>query len=448
MSRKLPPATRRFLHTRDGRRARAVVLALHRWLDEQRLAVAELTLDHLTQFFAHPRPPDLSARASERYRALVRGYLQWLHDHDLLDFDPACLRPHQLPPIALEFIASLAPTRCRRTCHVYKAALRRFHRWLDPRGIEPQQLQRRDIVLWYQELHAAGLRPSSRLHFLVYVRAYLRWLSEHRRMQTAPDDLVRHADLPKLPQYLPRPLTTEADHELQHRLGHSTNPGAWALLLMRRTGLRIGELRKLEYHCVRHDGRHPLLKVPLGKMNNERLVPIDADLVELIQRLQSIAPHTRPRLVPGVRPALPPMSYKHLTRILAAHCDGVPEPAPITSHRLRHTYATEMLSAGMSLLGVMLLLGHRDYRMTLRYTAITPETVSNEYTKALAQLATKYRLPVPPRPQRVLDPDQILDHLSRWLCKHVSAGPHRRALLKRIERLRQEVRTLRPSTKK
>jgi len=43
-----------------------------------------------------------------------------------------------------------------------------------------------------------------------------------------------------------------------------------------------------------------------------------------------------------------------------------------------------------------LVLGHRDYRMTLRYTAFTPETIGEEYAKALAQLAKKYRLPTPP----------------------------------------------------
>jgi integrase len=69
---------------------------------------------------------------------------------------------------------------------------------------------------------------------------------------------------------------------------------------MRRTGLRIGELRNFEYHCIRPDERCPLLKVLLGKLNNERLVPLDADSVELIRRLQLIAPRSRSWLVPGV----------------------------------------------------------------------------------------------------------------------------------------------------
>jgi site-specific recombinase XerD len=348
--------------------------------------------------------------------------------------------------MAVKFVASLAPTHRPSTCTHYACSLRKLYHWLDRRGLDPQHLTRRDLALWFQELHTEGLHPETRFHVLIHIRAYLRWLGEHRRMRTAPDELIRRNDFPKLPQYLPRPLTIEADRELQRRLRGSQEPGAWALLLMRRTGLRIGELCGLEYHCVRFDHRRPLLKVPLGKLNNERLVPLDDDSVDLIRRLQSLAPRSRPWLVPGPKPGRPPMKA-WLNLILRAHGHDLPDPDHLTSHRLRHTYATELLGAGMSLLGVMRLLGHRDYHMTLRYTAITPETVSDEYAKALAQLATKYRLPVPSTPAHapIADPDELLDHLSRWLRNHVPSRPLLRALLKRIERLRHEIRNSRSS---
>jgi integrase len=49
------------------------------------------------------------------------------------------------------------------------------------------------------------------------------------------------------------------------------------LLLMRLTGLRIGELCSLERNCIRRDHlNNCFLKVPLGKLNTERLVPMDA----------------------------------------------------------------------------------------------------------------------------------------------------------------------------
>jgi len=114
---------------------------------------------------------------------------------------------------------------------------------------------------------------------------------------------------------------------------------------MRRTGLRIGELRGLEYQCLRANGSQPLLKVPLGKMNNERLVPIATDSVDLIRRLQATAPRLRPWLVPGPRgyPIPLPIPLPWLTAMLEEHSRDLPDPVRITSHRLRHTYATEML---------------------------------------------------------------------------------------------------------
>jgi integrase len=143
------------------------------------------------------------------------------------------------------------------------------------------------------------------------------------------------------------------------------------------------------------------------------------------------------------------MSYDRIRRLLTTHSHDLPDPVRVTSHRLRHTYATEMLSAGMSLPGVMRLLGHRDHHMTLRYTAITPETVSSEYDAALAQLATKYQLPArKPVAESAPEIGRILDDLSRWLRKHLSSRHPLRALLKRVERLRHDVQLLVSSRRK
>jgi hypothetical protein len=92
----------------------------------------------------------------------------------------------------------------------------------------------------------------------------------------------------------------------------------------------------------------------------------------------------------------------------------------------------------MSLVGVMRLLGHQDIRMTLRYAAVTPEIVAEEYQSALEKLATKYRLPptpatAPPEPEGAPDPDQLLDHLARWVRKHAAHPAAPRDLLRRIE---------------
>lgn len=441
MPSELPQLARRFLRTTKHRRVCALVHAFHRWLERRGRTLAELTPALVEQFVARPRRVRVCPRARRANKAWLRRYMLWLHERSLVSFVPTPGRPFppELPVSAQTFLSSLAPTFRPATVHCYTFSLRKLYGWLGRRGLTPEHLTRPHIERWLRWLHDAGLGPASRHHVLVESRAYLRWLSERRRMRTSPDELIRKTDFPKLPRYLPRPLSAEADRELQRRLAASQDPAAWALLLMRRTGLRIGELCNLEYHCLRSDERRPLLKVPLGKLNNERLVPLDPTAFASVGRLQSAAPHPRAWLVPGARGARAP--YDRLRKVLTAHCRELPEPTRITCHRLRHTFATEMLSAGMSLLGVMRLLGHRDYHMTLRYAAVTPEVVDDEYTKALARLAMKYQLSTStPLLDETSPPNDLLDQLSRSLRKHISSPQLLRALLKRIVRLQREIR--------
>jgi len=445
---KLPAEARQFLRVPSRSRFRSIVRALHRWLARRRLHLSELVPDHVRRFLKKPERFRLAECTRYNRWTELRRYLEWLYERRLISFDPDRLRRHpkRLPALAREFIESLAPTHKPGTCKGYTTALRRFHGWLAHHGLQPHELQRKDIVPWFQELHDDRLHPSTRVHVLRNVRTYLHWLGERRRLRAAPDDLIRPRDMPKLPEYLPRPLTADADRELQRRLADSDDPAAMGLLVMRRTGLRIGELRHLEHDCLRPHEHTPLLKVPLGKMNNERLVPVDANTVDVIRRLQAMRPRPRQWLLP--EQGGQQMSRERLCAALEKRTHGLPDPTRITSHRLRHTYATEMLSAGMSLLGVMRLLGHRDFRMTLRYTAITPETVGNEYRKALDQLAVKYRLPAPSMAIQPATPDEMLDHLARWLRSQAHERAGLRALLKRVERLQAEVHKMTASSKK
>lgn len=104
-------------------------------------------------------------------------------------------------------------------------------------------------------------------------------------------------DVPELPQVLPRYLPVDADRRLTSALTeHPDNElAALALRLQRGCGLRIGELLDLELDCVHEiEGNGAWLKVPLGKMSTERMVPIDAETLALIDRIIHIRSHGRP----------------------------------------------------------------------------------------------------------------------------------------------------------
>lgn len=86
---------------------------------------------------------------------------------------------------------------------------------------------------------------------------------------------------------LPRYLPAEADSRLVRALEASPSRlRAGALLLLRATGLRIGELVDLELDCVHEvPGQGAWLKVPLGKLATERMIPLDSQTVDLIDQI-------------------------------------------------------------------------------------------------------------------------------------------------------------------
>ena len=55
------------------------------------------------------------------------------------------------------------------------------------------------------------------------------------------------------------------------------------------------------------------------------------------------------------------------------------------AHRFRHTFASDMVRAGMSLPALMHLMGHSDIETTLRYVQVTPQDVYLQYAHAVTQ---------------------------------------------------------------
>jgi len=68
--------------------------------------------------------------------------------------------------------------------------------------------------------------------------------------------------------------------------------------------------------------------------------------------------------------------------------------APANPHRFRHTFATDMIRAGVSLPALMQLMGHAQIRTTLVYVQLTAQDVNHQYARAVAQRLR----PAPPSP--------------------------------------------------
>jgi site-specific recombinase XerD len=186
---------------------------------------------------------------------------------------------------------------------------------------------------------------------------------------------VTSDDVPRRDHYLPRSLIPKQDESIQQELLRRNDLTSNVLLLLRHTGMRIGECVDLSINCLRPLGPDQwVIHVPLGKLKTERWVPVDSFVCQVINRLGLLRsedpseagsrfllarPHGREMLIRGLRAALQEV----------AAAAGI--KTRIVPHQFRHTYASDMLRGGVTFPAVMKLLGHTTPGMTMLYLEIT-----------------------------------------------------------------------------
>ena len=162
--------------------------------------------------------------------------------------------------------------------------------------------------------------------------------------------------------------------------------------LLARTGMRAGELAGLEADAVVLTGSAHWLRIPVGKLRNDRYVPLHPELTALLAEWTAAnidhIRHSR-RLVADRRG---PLDRHGITRIVrrVARAAGVPGVHP---HRLRHTLATQAINRGMRLEAIAALLGHQKMEMTLTCARIANKVVADEYAAVSAQIDALYGQP-------------------------------------------------------
>ena len=443
MRRPLPESAQSFLDLPGNSHHAHVVRNLHDWLQRKQISLDEITPAHIKVFLLSPITRTLTRASRKRLHRRLEPYLLWLHRQGLVRFktDRGLRPPFPLPDTARAFIDTLRPVRKSSSCRVYETNLRDLYAWLTGQGHSIDTVDRAAMERWLKSMSDRGLAPCTRSTRIMHVRAYFVWLTERGQFDADPDELLRTSDLPKLPSYLPRPFPVEEDRALQQRFLKAGTVHGQALLLMRRSGVRVGELVRLEPRCMDEDLKgNAFLKVPLGKLDNERLVPLDAEAIALLRSLQRLCP---PKAFFLLLPELSRDKLKlQLSKALKEAAAGLDIPGPVVSHRLRHSYATELLNAGMSLVSIMKLLGHRSLSMTMRYAAITQKTVVKDYHAALAKIGARYDLPASPGSVDEPDPDRMLQDIISYLRNHAAGSSRANKLIARLHNLRRDISAL------
>ncbi|MCC3316728.1 integrase [Nocardia sp. 852002-20019_SCH5090214] len=324
------------------------------------------------------------------------------------------------PAIAAAMIDYLNAKRGTCTRHTVSSMATRltgFGRFLtdlDPTLTRLAQLdRRRHIEPWLASLPdavnsktGAPIGVADHARRVVAVNTFLTEITEWGWNDAPSRKLLFRNDVPRLPKPLPRYIPVDADRRLTDALRCSEHElAASALLLAPACGLRIGELLDLEIDCVHEiPGEGAWLKVPLGKLDTERMVPLDEEAVELVDRIIEIRSPGQPLTHPRTGKPAQFLFTHHGSRLaqqgVRLELDRAAAAARIghvTPHQLRHTYATALVNAGVSLQSLMALLGHVSAQMSLRYGKLFDTTVRTEYERALT-LAKDHLAALPTTP--------------------------------------------------
>ncbi len=332
---------------------------------------------------------------------------------------------------------------------------------MEKQSLSMAEFEHKHIQKWIAERRHGGFALSTIMQELILMRGYLRWLFECQLSPHPAEFYIHSLDFPKMPQVLPRALSPTIDQLLQQKFSHTECEGGLVFLLMRKTGLRVGELTHLAFDpIVNHGDDNYYLRVKPYKVPIERLVPLDFETVTIIKSIQN---KTKSKVNPFI--------LQNINRLIISR-EGNPysirmlqlwfkqityevrdeEGRNITSHQLRHTYATQLINAGMSLFSIMKILGHRTSTMTQRYAQVSPETIRREYLAAVIRIKslipeTEKKLPNFEQQEADLTGQQALSDFSKWLKKKtMTASPslQKRAHLihKRIDKIHNEINLL------
>ena len=236
------------------------------------------------------------------------------------------------------------------------------------------------------------LTPATIVHRLGTLRMFFVRLDEWGWDEAPPRVPMFPGDLPRTDHPLPKALDDGTAAALLRAAQHDKRLLVRVTVeMLLRTGLRVSEYTSLRADAVVHIGAGPWLHVPVGKLREDRYLPLHPHLVTLIDdyRAAHVDP-AHPLLLPRENGRA--LDRHAVTRYInkAGAAAGLGHIHP---HQLRHTLATQAINRGMSLEAIAAMLGHRSLDMTLRYAKIASRTVADEYFAVTEKVEALYGQP-------------------------------------------------------
>jgi integrase/recombinase XerC/integrase/recombinase XerD len=239
------------------------------------------------------------------------------------------------------------------------------------------EMERVDLEAFIEQEQDRGLRISTVRTRLACIIAFLHFLMEQ---EVIPGSLLKRGIKLKLPDVLPRAMNPADVRKLLCVIEDIRDRALFLLLL--RTGIRIGEALGLRLNDL--DIRQRKVHLYEGEKNSMgRVVYLSDDALFAIKLWLRRRSKNKEFVFYGRSNGH--LCYSSGRGLFMKYLKKAGlEQKGYTVHCLRHTFASELLNAGMRLECLQQLLGHQDIEVTRRYARLTDTTREEEYFRAMA----------------------------------------------------------------
>lgn len=284
----------------------------------------------------------------------------------------------------LEYL-ELEKNSSRLTIRNYKHYLERFLRFgasqspplSNPASITPEVIRAYRLYLSHlSDEHGLTLKRITQNYHLIALRAFLRYLIRHNVDAMSPDKI----ELSKAESRSLKFLDREQVDRLLQMPQISTPQGLRDKALMEvlfSTGLRVSELVRLNRDSINLERKEFGV---IGKGGRARVVFLSETATDWLHRYLDQRKDTyQPLFIryAGKTP-LPDktgedfrITVRTVQRAIEKYVRKAKLPIKITPHGLRHSFATDLLSAGADLRAIQEMLGHKNISTTQIYTHVT-----------------------------------------------------------------------------
>lgn len=240
-----------------------------------------------------------------------------------------------------------------------------------------------DFRRFLSKRDAQNIGKSSVARELAAIRNFFKWLENNNIAKNAAISVI---STPRQAKILPKALDVKDSFDILDE-AQEVAASTWQGLrdkaiftLLYGCGLRISEALALNVGDITAQSKFLRIR---GKGNKDRIVPLLPIVWQNIVAYLEECPYKTSQGSPlflGARGER--ISPRILQRQMQKLRWRLGLPDNLTPHALRHSFATQLLAAGVDLRSIQQLLGHSSLMTTQRYTDVKTETLQKEYDKA------------------------------------------------------------------